>query len=186
MKPAGFTLLETMVALALTAIVLTSVRGLVDHVAARRDHAIAAADRVDRTRSALEQIAADLASTVAPDPTAAPRIELHPARPRVGTWPTLRVATATADALAETQVITYAVVADPQPHLVRRGPFGEVTLLDAVRAFRVRARGQAEWVDEWLDDAPPRAVEIALAVASPAADEPPLQTVVPIPVGAWR
>ena len=178
MKQAGFSLLEAMVALALTALVLVTVRGVVNQVADTRDHALAAADRIDHARAALGQIAADLDATVAPDPTAPPRIEVHAASPRQHVGPTLRIATATADALAETHIVTYAIVTEPTPHLVRRGPFGEITVLDPVRSFRVRALGNTEWADEWLDEQPPRAIEIAL--------DDDLQTIVAIPMGAWR
>ena len=182
MNQRGFTLLETTVALALTVVVLTTLRGIVVGAAAHRERVLAAADRIDRTRTALEQLTADVDATVAPDPTAPRRIELQPP-PRGGTWPTLRITTATADALAETQVISYAVVAAPQPHLVRRGPFGEQTVLESVQTFQVRARSDGGWTEAWLDDQPPRALEIALAVDHTTAA---LRVIVPVPVGAWR
>lgn len=183
MNRRGFTLLETMVALSLTALVLVTLRGVVESTTAARDRVVTAADRVDRTRTALAQLTADVDATVAPEPTAAPRIEILPPATRAGLGPVLRVTTATPDVLARTEVVTYAIVATPRPHLVRRGPFGEQTVLDPVRHFAVRALDgtTSTWVDVWKEDRPPRALDVTLA----SDREEPLQALIAVPVGAW-
>lgn len=184
MNRGGYTVLETMLALALTAVVATAVRGVVTRAGATRDHALDVADRTDGARTALLQIAADVEATVAPDPTAPPRLTIEPAATHGASWPQLHLTVAGSDALPRSHHVTYAIAAGTR--LVRHDDGPETLLLDGVRAFRVRALQNEQWLERWDADALPRAVEIALTVASDDGSAREFATVVPVPLGAWR
>ena len=190
MRPRGFTLLETLVALAVSALVLTALYAAVGATATARVRATERAERSAAERTVLVTLAHELEAALAPDPTAA---GVSPLRfvvvaPADGTpWSQLRFAT---DASDDVRLVAYRV---EDGRLVRRTasrfappddpePPG-TPALDAVRAFRVRAFDGTTWTTSWSAPGVPRAVEIALDVDDGAGGVLELATTVSLPLG---
>jgi prepilin-type N-terminal cleavage/methylation domain-containing protein len=195
MRPRGFTLLETLVALAVSALVLTALYGAVGATATTRVRATERAERGAAERTVLVALAHELEAALASDPTAG---AVSPVRfvvvdpPADGPpWSQLRFAT---DAGDDVRLVGYRVEpAGAGGRLVRRAasrfsppddpePPG-TTALDAVRAFRVRAFDGTTWTTSWTAPGLPRAVEIALGVDDGAGGMMELATAVTLPLG---
>ena len=150
----GFTLLETLLALAIGGLVLTAAYGAVVRAAAARDGATRRTADVARARVALLDMARAVESA-SPRPFAAGAAELRIAlgdpEPRL-----VRYALDGSRLVEERSVPFAARGADPGPSRV---------LLDGVQAFGVRCFGDGGWTDGWRGTDAPRAVELAIRVA---------------------
>jgi len=167
MNRRGITLLETLVALALTALVLGALSRSVGGAARSRAAATAEADRLSAARTVLLRLAAEVeaatgeaAIALEDDPDAGPRLRL-----------TTMIRTDAAGAPAsDRRTIAYEV--DPAARLVRRewsaprpaDAAEPVAVLGGVRRLGVRCAGRDEWRRRWDSSALPRAVELTLAV----------------------
>ena len=172
MRPRGLTLLETLVALAITALVLAALAGTVRRAATARARATAEADRMGGVRTLLLHLAAELEAAHSPDPGPAPGFEPFAVEPpaRDRPWARLRLATGVP---GEEHVVAYAVEPNrARPDvgvLVRRdAPPGApeppgYAVLDGVRAFRVRCFDGTAWHAACADRLP-RALEVAVGV----------------------
>ena len=90
----GFTLLESLVALAIAALVLTSLYGAVTRVASVRRRTAETAKRVTATRTLLLDIAREVEAALAPDAPAAPeRFVVTTPDDAAPPWSALRFAT---------------------------------------------------------------------------------------------
>jgi prepilin-type N-terminal cleavage/methylation domain-containing protein len=164
----GFTLLETLVALALTAIVLGALAGTVRRAAVARAQAMAAADRVGIARTVLLRLAAEVEAARAPAAAWDAFAVEMPARERP--WSRLRLSTAAPVGL---HALVYGVEADrrrPEVGILVRGdgPPGAPDparhpLLEGVRAFRVRCFDGHTWQTACAGTLP-RALEVGLAI----------------------
>jgi prepilin-type N-terminal cleavage/methylation domain-containing protein len=195
MRPRGFTLLETLVALAVSALVLTALYGAVGATATTRARATDRAERGAAERTVLVALAHELEAALAPDASAdgvSPlRFVVLAAPPEGPPWSQLRFAT---DAADDVLLVGYRVEpASGAGRLVRRAasrfapaddpePSG-ATALDAVRAFRVRAFDGTAWKTSWTAPGLPLAVEIALGVDDGAGGVLDLATTVTLPLG---
>jgi prepilin-type N-terminal cleavage/methylation domain-containing protein len=174
----GFTLLETLVALAITAIVLAALGGSVLRAAVARTRATAVADRLAASRTLLVRIAAEVEAARTPlaaDPAGPERFVVAPNDTGLP-WSVLRLATAVAGpgAAGDVRGVTYEV--QPDAHrpgigvLVRRdGPPTAVAaatqpVLTGVRTFAVRCFDGTTWSGSWPAGRLPRAVAITLGV----------------------
>jgi general secretion pathway protein J len=184
MKPGGFTLLETLVALAVTAVVLSALAGAVGHAIAARERATAASDRATATRTVLLRMARELEAATPADADARTRLVVERVRGAGAarlrfTW-----------LASEPRMVAYGV---ERAALVRRevsrfappdapAPAG-VVVLEQVRDFRVRCFDGAEWSAGWGLPRLPRAVEVALVVDDGSGGAEELTTTVAIPLG---
>jgi len=192
MSKRGITLLETLVALGLTALVLAALEGTVLRAAGARGRAGAAAEREAAGRSLLLRLNAELeAAPVADDPRQ--RFTVEPASP-AQPWTTLRFTTHTRGGGAA-HIVAYRVEPDPaRPGigtLLRQealspappdpsNPTG-FPVLENVRDFRVRCFDGHAWRAAWTQPGLPRAVEVALALDDGAGAIEELATTVAIP-----
>jgi prepilin-type N-terminal cleavage/methylation domain-containing protein len=192
MRPRGFTLLETLVALAVSALVLGALYAAVGATVTTRARATERAERSAAERSVLVTLAHELEAALAPDPTAAAAVSpfrfVVVAPPADGTpWSQLRFAT---DAPDDVRLVGYRV---EDGRLVRRTasrfappddpePAG-ATALNAVRAFRIRAFDGTDWKTSWTAPGLPRAVEVTLGVDDGAGGVLELATAVTLPLG---
>jgi prepilin-type N-terminal cleavage/methylation domain-containing protein len=165
----GFTLLETLVALAITGVVLGALAGSVRRAALARTRATAEADRIGAARTLLLRLAAELEAARPPDGSRfepfAVDVPVHD-RP----WARLRLTTGVFAAL---RTVAYAVEPDRQRPdagvLVRAdapagaGDVAGLPVLDGVRAFRVRCFDGLLWQPACAGRLP-RAVEVTIAV----------------------
>ena len=174
----GFTLLETLVALALLAVVLSALYGAVGRAADTSGRATDTADQVAAARTLLLRLASELeaATTLAERGGDEPFV-VTAAPPDGPPWSALRFATrdgrrAGAD---EVRLVSYRTESSelrrrealrfPPPDAPEPpGP----TVLDAVRVFRVRCFDGGTWRTEWTSPRLPRAVEVTLGVADGA------------------
>jgi prepilin-type N-terminal cleavage/methylation domain-containing protein len=156
---AGFTLIETAVALALTAIVLAALAGAVSRTA--RAHG-ATTDRARRSalvRAALLRMGDELEAA---DP--GQRFEIAAGTLRFGTF-----GRADGEPLALTYRLDLPTAtlsrrdAPPRSRPDERAP---VPVLEGVDAFRVRALDPDGWHDDWQSDTLPRAIEITLTLGT--------------------
>lgn len=164
----GFTLLETLLALAIGGLVLGAAYAAVVRAAAARDGAVARTAGVAGARRALLEVAQAL-ETAVPRPFAASERELR-----------------LAHADPEPRLVRYALEGT---QLVERrsSPFAAASaaaapprvLLDDVRAFTVRCFDGGAWTGGWTGEAAPRAVELAIR----AGDGEELRTRVVLPLG---
>jgi len=175
MSKRGITLLETLVALGLTALVLAALEGTVLRAAGARGRAGAAAEREAAGRSLLLRLNAELeAAPVADDPRQ--RFTVEPASP-AQPWTTLRFTTHTRGGGAA-HIVAYRVEPDPaRPGigtLLRQealspappdpsNPTG-FPVLENVRDFRVRCFDGTAWRADWAPGELPRAVEVGVSV----------------------
>jgi prepilin-type N-terminal cleavage/methylation domain-containing protein len=186
----GFTLLETVVALAITALVLTALWGAVARAAAARRRTEERAERTALARGVLLRVAGELAGAVAAsDPAAPERFVVVPPADGLPGWSELRFATARAE------LVAYRVQAESATRgvLVRRaasrfappdaGEPAPVALLAPIRTFGVRCFDGAEWRRSWSVPGVPRAVELTLAVDDGAGGTDVLTTSVALPLG---
>jgi type II secretory pathway pseudopilin PulG len=176
MRERGVTLLETLVALGLTALVLAALEGTVMRAAAARGRASAVAEREAAGRSVLLRLNAELeAAPVADDPRQ--HFAVEPAAGPAQPWTTLRFATLTRDGGAA-RVVVYRVEPDPARQgigtLLRRETFSPAPpdpsyptgfpVLEKVRDFRVRCFDGTTWRADWAPGELPRAVEVEVAI----------------------
>jgi prepilin-type N-terminal cleavage/methylation domain-containing protein len=179
--PRGFTLLETLAALAITALVLAALGGTVLGAARARARSADAADRTAAVRALLLRLAAELEAAHPPArraPDLDERFAVDAARPS-HPWSSLRLATVAPDArgsgpATDVHSVTYGVAPDPahpgSHALVRRTavvPGGAETtavpVLRGVRRFTVRCFDGTRWRESWLPGPLPRAVAVTLA-----------------------
>lgn len=165
MNARGSTLLETLVALAITALIVSALASAVLRTANARERATHSADRLASERSALLGITAaleaarraddDAAFTVDPPADAAPFSSLR----LLASGPT-----------DDVRRVGYRVAAGV---LVRRdaprlAPTDatppDVPLLDGVTLFRIRCFDGVTWSPTWASAELPQAVEVRLAV----------------------
>ena len=188
MRRRGFTLLETLVALGITALVLAALYGAVGGTAAARARATERAEQSAAARTVLLALAHELEGTLAPDAPASPLRFVVADGP---SWSELRFATQAPD---DVRLVGYRVepAADGSARLVRRAasrfapadepePAG-ATALDGVRHFRVRAFDGGAWTPAWSAPDLPRAVEISLGLDDGAGGVLELATTVTLPL----
>jgi type II secretory pathway pseudopilin PulG len=183
----GTTLLETLVALGITALVLAALARLVGGAHAARADVTAAADRTAAARSVLLGLAAELEASRSPGAAVEPG---PPERP----WSALSLATIGRPraAASDLLLVTYRVVpaagggvlvrgerARPVPPGTAEPPGTE--LLRGVRRFRVRCFDGEAWTETWAPGPLPRAVEIALGVDDGRGGSEELVTAVALP-----
>jgi prepilin-type N-terminal cleavage/methylation domain-containing protein len=151
----GFTLLETLIALAITAVVLGAAWRAVVRSAEARDQATSRAHAADAVRDAVLALAGEVAAAE-PDALV---VAAAPAAPRLR-W------------RAATRVVALALDGD---RLVRRDASAfappdaaappAVTVLRGVRGLTVRALAGRSWTDAWQGDGLPRALELGVETA---------------------
>jgi len=166
MSRRGFTLLETVIALAITAVVLSALYGAVLRAAAGRQRATARADRLAAVRTLMLRLAGEIEAGLPPDDPAGPeRFVVSPPSENGPPWSALRFA----GGGPETRVINYRVESGA---LVRREasrfappdarePAG-IPLVEGVTTFRVRCFDGTAWRTAWTADRLPHAVEITM------------------------
>jgi type II secretory pathway component PulJ len=198
----GTTLLETLVALGITALVLAALQGVVVRARAARTAATASADRLAAARTVLLRLAAELEAAAAPAPlaTAEGVVVRSPALARTP-WSTLRLVAVARDAAPEgvpasdRRLVEWDVVPDdatghgtlvrresarPEPPGVERPA---VPVLSGVRQFAVRCFDGSAWTPTWGPGPLPAAVEVVLGVDDGAGGTDELRTTVRLPVG---
>jgi prepilin-type N-terminal cleavage/methylation domain-containing protein len=152
----GFTLLETLLALAIGGLVLTAAYGAVVRAAAARDGATRRTAGVARARLALLEMAHTIESATR--------------RPFAADTGELRIALVDPEPrLVRTNPFATAS-ADPGPSRV---------LLDGVQGFTVRCFADGAWTDGCRGTEAPRAIELTVRVA----DDEELRTRVVLPLG---
>jgi prepilin-type N-terminal cleavage/methylation domain-containing protein len=178
-RPRGLTLLETLVALAITALLLGALGGAVRRAADARTRTTAAADRAALTRTLLFRLATEIEAARVPAPTDAAGFERFVVE-STGSWSAIRLATVATVPLAATtptsdvHAVGYRIEADPaRPGtavLVRRDalpgadePPGD-PVLAGVRSFHIRCFDGDTWLPQWPSGSLPRAVEVTLGV----------------------
>jgi len=194
-RRAGFTLLETLVALAVTAVILAALGEVVLRTATARTRATAAADRTGAGRTVLLRLAHEIEAAVppvAPGTDAPERLVVDTPADR-GASSTLRFVTlgppATPGA-SDLHALTYAREVDPQQPgtaaLVRRAGSSAAaqTMLTGIRRFRVRCFDGGAWHDEWEREPLPRAVEVEVDLDDGAGGVTPLTTTVTVAAAA--
>lgn len=188
----GFTLLETVVALACATIVLTALYGAVLRTTAAEQRATAHADRVAAARGALLILASELEAAPASDRVPEFRVTAADGAP----WQSLRFVTGArgpAVAADDLPVVEYRIVPDgaargalvrvETPRLGAPAASGEEPppLVDAVRRLQIRCFDGRTWSSTWHETALPRAVEVALGVDDGAGGVDEVATTVTIP-----
>ena len=193
MSRRGFTLLETVVALACTAVVLAALYGAVLRTAQADQRTTAHADRVATARGALLVLASELEAVPASDRTPEFRVS---AAADGAPWQSLRFVTGArgpAVGADDLPVVEYRVV----PDNASRGMLVRVVtprlgapaaprddpppLVDAVRRLQVRCFDGRTWSSTWQAAALPRAVEVALGVDDGAGGVEEVATTVTLP-----
>jgi len=164
----GFTLLETLLALAIGGLLLTAAYAAVVRAAAARDAALERTGAVAGVRRALLEMATTLEAS-APGRFGADAHALHVVQqepvPRLVRY-----------ALDGSRLVESAESAFAAPGTASASPR---VLLDAVQDFRVRCFDGEGWTEGWQGLTAPRAVELALRIAN--GDE--LRTRVLLPLG---
>ena len=168
MSRRGFTLLETLVALTVTALVLGALGGAVLRTATARTRATAAADRIAAGRTVLLRLTREIEAAVPPPPPGpeipAERFVVDPPDTPEGSSG-LRFAPLSASLAPATSDLRPVAYAFEGGALVRRLGRGEPEeLLAGVRRFRVRCSDGSAWHDTWRRGPLPRAVELSLEV----------------------
>jgi type II secretory pathway pseudopilin PulG len=183
----GTTLLETLVALALTALVLAALGGVVVRAHAARERTAARADGTARARTALMQIAAELEAARLPGLVLAPPapgeegstltlLEVLPrdGRPRRVRWRVERSADG-GRALTRRECLAPGGCAADEEVLAG------LPLVEGVTRFGVRCRDEG-WEEAWAPGALPRLVEVVLGAEDAGGSRFELTTRVAIPV----
>jgi prepilin-type N-terminal cleavage/methylation domain-containing protein len=181
----GVTLLETLVALALTALLLGTLSRSLAGAARSRAAAGAESDRISAARTALLRLAAEIEAAVPEtgillEPAAGLRVTAM-VRADPGTSPA-----------SDRRAITYEV--DPaSAALVRREraaparddepPAEPLAVLAGVRHLAVRCFGDGEWRTRWDAEVLPRAVELVLGIDDGAGGIEELSTTVTVALG---
>ena len=188
-------MLETVVALAITALVLSALYGTVTRAAGARERATRGAERMAAARGLLLRVAEELDGAVtAREPGSADRFVVTAPPDGGAAWSSLRLAAVTGD---ETRVVSYRVEpakTGPAGVLVRRAasrfappdtrePPG-VAALTGVKLFRVRCFDGTAWTSAWTVPGLPRAVEVAVGVDDGAGGTEELATTVTLPLGS--
>ena len=178
-----------MVALAVTALVLTALYGALVRVAAARTRTTERAERMASSRTLLLRIAHEVEAAVRSSEPGSPERFVVVA-PVAGASPWSELRFATADAM----LVAYRVAgAGRGPGTLVRtatsrftppdlGAPAGVTVLPQVAGFRVRCFDGAEWRSAWTVPGLPRAVELTLAVDDGAGGADELGTTVVVPV----
>jgi prepilin-type N-terminal cleavage/methylation domain-containing protein len=183
----GFTLLETLVALAIAAVVLSALYGAVARASVARQRATRSAERVATARTLLLRLASELeAATTLGEPGSEERFVVAAPAPDAPAWSTLRFATRDGRRPAADEVRLVAYRVGPPGLLERREAFrfpppdarerDGITMLEGVRRFRVRCFDGTVWRDQWTVPLPPRAVEITIGVDDGAGGTDELMT----------
>jgi Type II secretion system (T2SS), protein J len=194
----GTTLLETLLALAITALVLVALQGVVVRARTIRASSSASADRIAAARTVLLQLGAELEAAADGVVVRAPDVARVP-------WSRLRLVTIARDAApadvpaSDRRLVTWTVEPERTPGatdggvLVRREslrpdppgvePSG-VPLLHGVRRFAVRCFDGTTWTPVWPAGTLPAAVEVVLGVDDGAGGTDDVATTVRLPVGA--
>ena len=188
MRRKGFTLLETVVALAVTVLVLTALYGALGRAATARTRATERAERMAASRTLLLRIAHEVEAAVGSSAPASPeRFVVVAPGPGEPPWAELRFAT------ADAMLVAYRVAAgeDRTGTLLRTatsrftpadsGTPAAVAVLPRVVGFRVRCFDGAEWRTAWTVPGLPRAVELAFAVDDGAGGTDELGTTIVVP-----
>jgi prepilin-type N-terminal cleavage/methylation domain-containing protein len=164
----GFTLLETLLALLIGGLVLTSAYAAVVRAAVARDGATRRTAGAVAVRRALLDLTRAL-ETAAPRPFSADagalRIAQTDPAPRVVRW-----------SLDDGRLLEWSTPAFAPPRAAEAAPR---VVLDGVQTFDVRCFDGRAWVTGWQAERAPRAVEVALALR----DGESLRTRVVLPLG---
>jgi len=172
MSRRGFTLLETLVALAIGALVLAALYGAVARAASTRDRAATRAEQMAVARTLLLRMGSEIEAALGADePLSAERFVVVGPREGAPPWWTLRFVSAAGDELRLLGYEVEAAAAGPGT-LVRRsaGRFAagdsamRTPVAGAVHRFEVRCFDGAEWRTAWTRPGVPRAVALALDV----------------------
>jgi len=193
MRRGGFTLIETVVALGVTALVLAGLYGAVLRATAARAYVTARLDRVAEARTVLMRLAGDLEAAVAPDPadllgSTGFVVDTPPGDRQSATL----LLTTRAGRNGMARRVRYGVRTAPGGLELVRGEGPAVTSTRPVRVdvpvlerlgwFRVRCLADGAWYDRWTEPALPAAVEIRLGLEESAANPEELATIVVLPV----
>jgi len=165
MNARGSTLLETLVALAITALIVSALASAVLRTAQAREHATRTADRLASERSALLGITTVLEAARRSDqPTFAVDAPADAASP----WSALRLlASGPSDDVRRLgyRVASGVLVRRELPRLAPADATpADVPLLDGVTLFRVRCFDGTTWTPTWASPDLPQAVEVTIAV----------------------
>src|SRR5262245_9823175 len=195
----GALLLETLLALSLTAVVLTGVYTAVVRAADARTRAVARGERDAAARAALLAIAAEIEAALAPDPASLARRFVVTAPRDQTPWGELRFAAVprgdvVPSAAGDARDLVYRIEgAPPAGTLARReasvfapadGESVPASLVGGVRRFTIRCLDDDGWHDTWNRAALPRAVEVALEVEDGGAHTTALRIVATPALGA--
>ena len=173
----GFTLLETLVALAVTAVILAALAGTLRRAVAARAHATEAADRLAETRAILLRLAHELEAAASSETD---RLVLT-------SGSTLGFTTLAAER-GDPRVLAYrvergALVRQDRSRFAPSDAGDITTVLDRVRTFHVRCFDGATWTGDWAAPRLPRAVELVLGVDDGSGRTSALRTTVALPLG---
>jgi len=172
-------LLEALLALSLTAIVLSGVYTAVVRAADTRARAVARGERDATARAALLAVAAEVEAALAPDPSSLARRFVVTAPRDQTPWGELRFAAvprgdAIPSAGGDARSLVYRVEGTPpagtlgrrEASLFAAGDTEPVPapLVDGVRRFTVRCLGDYGWHDTWDRAVLPLAVEVAIEI----------------------
>ena len=189
----GFTLLETLLALALTALVLGALARSLAGAARSRSLATAESDRLAAARTILLRLGAELEAAageagIVVEPDAAPGLS---SGSRVHLVTTVRTDASTLPA-SDRRAVAYEVdraagvllrheeTAPMAPEAATPAP---LAVLAGVRRLAVRSSDGTEWHDAWHSAALPRAVELVLGVDDGAGGVEELATTVTVALG---
>ena len=191
MSRRGVTLLETLLALALTALILGTLSRSLAGAARSRSAAGTESDRVSAARTVLLRLAAEIEAAVpetgmavdpglGPDST--PRLRVTAlVRSDPGTSPASDRRSISYEVDRTTGVLVRRERAAPAPEA---GPPPEpLAVLAGVRRLAVRCFDGTEWRTRWDADVLPRAVEIALGVDDGAGGTEELATTIAVALG---
>jgi len=188
----GSTLLETLVALAIAALVLTAVYGAVTRAAEARERGTRRAERLATSRTLLLRIAGEIEGALA----APERFVVAPPPDEGPPWSALRFATFAGGPRTPGDVSLVAYRVEPTgttAALVRRSatrfapadapePPG-LAVLEGVTAFRVRCFDGDAWTPAWRAPGLPRAVEVVIDIDDGTGGVEELATTVTLPGG---
>jgi prepilin-type N-terminal cleavage/methylation domain-containing protein len=170
----GFTLLETLVALAIAAVVLSALYGAVARAAVARERPTRSAERASAARTLLLRLASELEATTT---LTGARQRGAPCRrrpPDAPSWSTLRFATRDVVAQPPTRSASSPIASRPRPAERREGPLPGASMrasLTDSRCSRACASSacaaRRERLARPVDGAAlPRAVEIAIGTTT--------------------